>query len=90
MVENGPQPPWYRKWIWRSLLLIAVGLAMLLGALWIPPTQEFDPDLTLELDTDERLAMIGIVAVGVGSLMLLTCAIAYLAIKVKKAIRAAR
>jgi hypothetical protein len=90
MGENDPQRLWHRKWLVRSLLLIGFGLAILCCALLVPSTKEFDPDIPSELDDDERVALLGIIAVSVGIGMTLICAIAWLVTRVRRAVRKSR
>jgi hypothetical protein len=90
MSENEPRRPWYRTWFLRSLVLIGIGLVMLVCALLVPPTKEFDPDLPPELDDEERFALLGVIALSVGIATTLVCAIAWLAIRMRKAVQAGR
>ncbi|MBV8577663.1 MAG: hypothetical protein JOZ58_21815 [Acetobacteraceae bacterium] len=73
----------------RSLLLIGFGLAMLLCALLIRPTQEFDPDIPTGLDDDERFALIGILALDAGFGTTLVCTIAWIAARTRSAVSGA-
>jgi hypothetical protein len=87
MAENRPESPGYRKWFFRSLLLIGVGLIAVLCAPLLPPLQDFDPDFPTGLDNRERLALLGTIAVCAGLVIALVCGTIWLTIGVQSTVR---
>jgi hypothetical protein len=87
MTEHQPEPPWYRKWFLRSLLVIGVGLVALLCAPLMPPIQEFDPDFPTGLDDRERMALFGTIAICAGIVIALICAVVWLRTSAQSAAR---
>jgi hypothetical protein len=90
MAANDRHRPWYHKWLLRSLLLIGFGLAMLLCALLIRPTQEFDPDIPTGLDDDERFALIGLLALCAGIGTTLVCMVVWIVARTRTLVQARR
>ena len=81
------QPPWYRTWLSRSVVIIGVGLVLFVCSLWITPTDKLGSGLAGRLDDQERIALLGLIAVLLGIGMSLICAMVWLKIGLSAAFR---
>jgi hypothetical protein len=87
MAQKDPQTPRYWKWLSRSILMVGLGVVMLICSLLIPPTQEFGPGLPSRLDDEERIALLGLIAVSVGIATALICGMVWLKTGLWRAVR---
>jgi hypothetical protein len=87
MTQSESQPPWHRKRLLRSILMIGFGLIMLTWSLLVPPLKAFDPDLPSGFDVDGRIALLGLLAVSVGIVSALIYGMVWLKIGLIRAVR---